>query len=178
MAGPTMPEHPSAPGATQELAGVLGVGTDLVFVPTFRELTDRSGTTFLQVFTAKEKRYAKKRAAYKGTAVVQHLATIWAIKEATLKAWLGALAAKGIPEPVREDEVVWSQIAVNHSASGAPRVELRSAMRAALEHSLGSHSNLVWHASASFDGDYASAVVVLTATAAAVDPSTNRGRIV
>lgn len=160
------PHKVAAPPA---LPSVLGVGTDLVHVPTFSEQIDRSGTTFLEVFTAKERRYADRRAAHKGTMPAQHLATMWAMKEAVLKAWLSALALKGVPPPLKEDEVVWSQIVITHNVTGAPMVELRSEMRDALERSLGPTlglsldpcENLQWHVSTSFDGDYASAVAIL-----------------
>ncbi len=141
----------------------LGVGTDLVHVPTFEETLSAPGSHFAgpgRVFTPREHRRAVARAAAKGDSLAIHLAALWALKEAALKAWLGALNASGGSAPLREDEVNWSEITVDHDHGGAPTIVLRGRMSQAFQQSFGALASR-WSASASHEGDYALAFVVL-----------------
>lgn len=73
---------------------LLGVGVDLVHVPSFEEQLADPGTTFGapgRFFSARELRWAQSRADQKGDGVAIHLAGVWAAKEAAVKAWVGAL---------------------------------------------------------------------------------------
>ena len=141
---------------------VLGVGADLVHVPAFTEQFDLSGSTFSGAFSPRELRRAVARAEQKGDSQAHHLAAVWALKEAVLKAWLGALDSAGTPAPLEPDLVRWDQIEVHHLPSGAPQVRLRAEMLAAFEASVGPAAEHGWHVSASHDGDCALGFAVLT----------------
>lgn len=144
---------------------VLGIGTDLVHIPSFAAQLDSPGTRFAEPgtsFTARELRRARVRAGAKGDLEADHLAAVWAIKESVIKAWVSALESIGTHLPMGADEVAWSDIEVVHSSSGAPSVRLRGHMAEAFAHSIGNAFDGVWRASASHDGDYAQAYVVLS----------------
>lgn len=109
------------------MQSILGIGTDLVYIPQLAVLLETPGSVFGEpgvVFTSRELRRAKERAGAKGDSPAHHLAAVWAIKEAALKAWVGALEREGLPLPLREDQVVWAEITVTHSSAGAPQVRL------------------------------------------------------
>ncbi|WRS30129.1 4'-phosphopantetheinyl transferase superfamily protein [Actinomycetaceae bacterium MB13-C1-2] len=149
----------------QGRGAVLGVGTDLVHIPSFAAQLDSPGTRFANPggsFTARELRRARARAGSKGDSEAAHIAAIWAIKESVIKAWVSALESIGTRLPMTPDEVVWSDIEVIHSVSGAPSVRLRGRMAEAFGHSIGNAFDGLWRASASHDGDYAQAYVVLS----------------
>lgn len=155
------------PATTIDIRGahVLGVGVDLVDLPSFSEQFHLPGSTLNEpgaVFTAKELRRAGRRALAMGDAAARHLAGAWALKEAALKAWLGALARQGTPPPLDRDAVNWSQIEIAHTADGAPRVALTGAMLQSFVESVQDAADAEWHASASHDGGTATAFVVLT----------------
>lgn len=174
---------------------VLGVGTDLVNVPQFALLLETPGSVFGEpggVFTSRELRRAQGRSQEKGDSLAHHLAAVWAIKEAALKAWVGALEMGGRPLPLRDDQVIWAEITVAHSPAGAPQVRLIGEMARLFSEGLSpgtthgqpspnmatskiftaekapdlpsppTKAALNWHASASHDGDYALAFVVLS----------------
>ncbi len=151
--------------AYQEASSVLGVGTDLVHIPSFRDQLSSPGSQFAQPgasFTARELRRARVRAGAKGDSEAAHLAAVWAIKESVIKAWVSALESLGTRLPMAADEVIWTDIEVVHSNSGAPSVRLRGHMAEAFGHSIGNAFDGRWRASASHDGDYAQAYVVLS----------------
>lgn len=145
---------------------ILGVGTDVVDIPTFAEQLDLPGSKLRDVFTSKERRRAKQRAVDNGTEGTlggesQHLAANWALKEAFIKAWSGALS--GVAPPLTQDEVTWSEIEVRHDLWGRPRVVLSGAIREWVTRSLGAVGDheIALHASASHDVHVACALVVL-----------------
>lgn len=159
--------RPASSATGIEIQGeyVLGVGVDSVGLPGFSEQFQLPGSTLSEpgaVFTARELRRAGRRALAMGDATATHLAGVWALKEAALKAWLGALARQGTPPPLDRDAVNWSQIEIAHTADGAPRVALTGAMLQSFVESVRDAADAQWHASASHDGGTATAFVVLT----------------
>jgi len=143
---------------------VLGVGTDVVDIPSFAEQLALPGSKLREVFTARERRRAKQRASElegEESAAPRHLAAVWAMKEAFVKAWSGAMAG-GAP-PLGRDEVSWPEIEVRHDAWGRPTISLRGRIREWVQRTLGVEAteDLSLHASASHDGDIACALVVL-----------------
>ena len=119
---------------------LLGIGTDMVEISAFREQWATPGSRFSQPgasFAPREIRRAHVRAQEKGDDAADHLAAVWAIKEATLKAWLGALSHLALPPPLRQDDVTWADIVVTHSLSGVPSVHLVGKMLRAFEASVG-----------------------------------------
>lgn len=143
---------------------VLGVGTDVVDVPSFAEQLLQPGSRLGEVFTARERRRANQRAVDlegQESAAPTHLAATWALKEAFIKAWSGAL--NGIAPPLARDDVAWPEIEVRHDAWGRPSISLRGKIRDWVAKTLGvaETEDLSLHASASHDGDIACALVVL-----------------
>lgn len=142
----------SPPGAADGSGGgpVLGVGVDLVHVPTFVDQLDLPGTRFADVFTPGERRDAAERAEQHGGGEGRHLAARWAAKEALVKAWSASLF--GEPPPLGYE--VLGLVEVVCDAWGRPRLRLHGAVA---EHLAG----LAAHVSLSHDGDHATAFVVL-----------------
>ena len=148
---------------------MLGIGVDLVHIPGFAAQLELPGSRFAAVFTAREHRRAENRAADAGLAGVagtQHLAAVWALKEAFIKAWSGALL--GAPPVIDSSEVTWQEIEVRHDRWGRPHLDLSGAVAAAVRESLGEIRLLC---SASHDGDYATATVALERARVAEPPS-------
>ena len=142
---------------------VLGIGTDIVHIPDLAQQISTVGSRFAEpgvVFTARELRRAELRATHKGDRLADHLAAVWAIKEAALKAWVAALEASGTPPPLPVDGVVWSEIVVSHTPSGVPSVHLTGTMANTFTTTV-PVPDPRWHVSASHDGDYALAFAVL-----------------
>lgn len=150
---------------------VIGVGTDVVDIPAFAEQLQIPGSQLKEVFTARERRRARQRAAEYAedaseVSVDRHLAAVWAIKEAFIKAWSGALPGR-VP-PLGRDQVSWSEIEVKHDVWGRPSITLSGAIRDWVNKTLvsgpepdDSPAEVALHASASHDGDVACALVVL-----------------
>ena len=130
---------------------VLGVGVDLVHVPSFADQLDRPGSEFGQVFTPGERRDASGRS----TDVARHLAVRWAAKEAVVKAWSASLY--GSP-PVMDGDAVdggaLRLIEVVADAWGRPRIRLHGEVAKHLD-------GVSVEISLSHDGDYATAYAVL-----------------
>ena len=156
------PPNADPPGVPKGVC-VLGIGTDIVHIPAIAEQLGTPGSRFAEpgvVFTARELRRAELRATHKGDRLADHLAAVWAIKEAALKAWVAALEASGTPLPLPVDGVVWSEIVVSHTPSGVPSVHLTGTMANAFTTTV-PVPDPRWHVSASHDGDYALAFAVL-----------------
>lgn len=145
-----MPLNPGA-GESPDIAGltgVVGVGVDLVHVPSFAEQLGQPGSRFPDVFTSGERADVGSR----GDDHPRHWAARWAAREAVVKAWSSAL--HGYP-PVLGDEAL-RDISVACDAWGRPRLVLAGAVS---RHLAGFRLDL----SLSHDGDYAIAYVVLSA---------------
>jgi holo-[acyl-carrier protein] synthase len=133
---------------------VLGVGVDLVHVPSFADQLDQPGSEFAEVFTPGERRDASGRS----TDVSRHLAARWAAKEAVVKAWSSSLYGTA---PVMGDSAgdmgALRQIEVVPDAWGRPRIRLHGEVEKHLE-------GCTVEISLSHDGDYATAYAVLHRT--------------
>ena len=125
---------------------ILGVGVDLVHVPTFADQLDRPGTGFAAAFSPGERSDARSRT----TDPARHLAARWAAKEAVIKAWSASLYGEA---PVM-DENVHGLIEVVTDAWGRPRIRLHGDVAKWFE-------DRTLDLSLSHDGDYAMAYVVL-----------------
>ncbi len=145
---------------------VLGMGTDVVDIRAFSDQLALPGSKLLEVFTSRERRRADLRAANSGQdaaglhdGAAKHLAAVWALKEAFIKAWSGALY--GQAPPLERDSVDWREIEVRHDRWGRPGIDLhgRIAQEVALTISAAEGRQLL--ASASHDGDVACAIVLL-----------------
>jgi holo-[acyl-carrier protein] synthase len=137
------------------LTGVVGVGVDLVHVPSFAEQLGQPGSRFPDVFTSGERADVDSRGGGPGQPAsesARHWAARWAAREAVVKAWSSAL--HGYP-PVLGDEAL-RDISVACDAWGRPRIVLAGAVS---RHLAGFRLDL----SLSHDGDYAIAYVVLSA---------------
>ena len=156
---PRLPEGPAGHGAA-------GVGLDLVHVPGLVEQVTRPGTVFAErVFTARERREARRRSEDTGSTEAEHLAARWAAKEAFIQAWSQALntRAGGASAPVIvPDDVDWADIEVVTDRWGRPSLRLRGAIARAVETSLGEGSGRpgAWPVSLTHDGDWAAAIVL------------------
>ena len=126
---------------------VVGVGVDLVHVPTFADQLDQPGTTFATAFLPGERSDVRSRTSD----AARHFAVRWAAKEAVIKAWSASLFGEA---PVM-DEHVHHLIEVVSDAWGRPRIRLHGEVAKRLDgHTL--------EISLSHDGDYAIAYVVLS----------------
>lgn len=125
---------------------VLGVGVDLVHVPSFADQLDQPGSEFDQVFTAGERRDANGRT----TDAARHLAARWAAKEAVVKAWSASLYGSA---PVMDDAAL-RLVEVVTDAWGRPGIRLHGEVAKHLE-------DCSVEISLSHDGDYATAYAVL-----------------
>jgi holo-[acyl-carrier protein] synthase len=126
---------------------VVGVGVDLVHVPSFVDQLDLPGTRFEGVFLPGELRDARSRTTDAG----RHLAARWAAKEAVVKAWSASMHGEA---PVMSEHV-HHLIELVADAWGRPRIRLHGEVA----------RHLAGHAlevSLSHDGDYAIAYVILT----------------
>ncbi len=152
---------------------VLGVGTDIVDIPTFSAQLGLPGSRLVEVFTSRERRRATQRAAESGknadaeeaVGSSQHLAAVWALKEAFIKAWSGALF--GVEPPLGRDSVDFTEIEVRHDRWGRPSLDLYGNVADAVAATVGASGPVQLLASASHDGDVACAVVLLSREAEA-----------
>ena len=131
---------------------ILGVGVDLVHVPSFVEQLDLAGSRFAGVFTPGERGDAQDtNPSLRNGGSARHLAVRWAAKEAVIKAWSASLYG----EPPVAGEQVHHLIEVVKDAWGRPRIRLHGEVA---QHLAGT----TLHVSLSHDGDYATAYVHLT----------------
>lgn len=108
----------------------------------------------MAVFGAGERRLAAGR---EGMRKVEHLAGRWAAKESFIKSWSQAIY--GQPPVIAEEAVVWSEIEVRADRWGRVALELAPDLAATVRESIGDFSTQI---SISHDGDYATAVCMLT----------------
>lgn len=126
---------------------IVGVGVDLVHVPSFADQMERPGTTFATAFLPGERSDAQSHPS----GAARHFAARWAAKEAVIKAWSASLYGEA---PVM-DEHVHHLIELVADAWGRPRMRLHGEVAKRLDgHTL--------EVSLSHDGDYAIAYVVLS----------------
>lgn len=126
---------------------VIGVGIDLVHVPSFEEQMEQPGTGMDVVFTPGERSDVNS----KGTRPGPHFAARWAAKEAVIKAWSSSIFG----EPPVMDEQIHHLIEVVTDAWGRPRIKLHSEVAKRLV-------DVDFQLSLSHDGDYATAYVVMS----------------
>lgn len=126
---------------------VVGVGVDLVHVPSFADQLERPGTGFAAAFLPGERSDAQSHPSD----VARHFAARWAAKEAVIKAWSASIFGEA---PVM-DEHVHHLIELVSDAWGRPRIRLHGEVARYLTgHAL--------EVSLSHDGDYAIAYVILS----------------
>ena len=126
---------------------VLGVGVDLVHIPSFAEQLELPESRFGGLFTPGERADIQDRGGE-----ARHWAVRWAAKEAVIKAWSASIFGE---EPVLGDEA-FGQIETVTDAWGRPRI----ALHGDVARELAAYSVDV---SLSHDGDHAIAYVVLSA---------------
>ncbi len=163
---------------------IIGIGTDLVSLTNMAEQLAVPGSRFLErVLTRREHRVVHHRVAAfgrdqdarvgtgpDGTSdchcaendwAVERIGTLWAIKEAVIKAWSAALF--GTAPPISEEKFPWTDIEVVHDHWQRPMIELKGLVAHEFGRTLPSTSaRPVWHVSASRDHDFAMATVVLS----------------
>lgn len=132
---------------------MIAIGTDLVHIPAFAEQLAQPGSSFMDVFSAGERRLASTRT---GDRHAEHLAGRWAAKEAFIKAWSQAIY--GRPPVIPEEQVQWAQIEVRADRWGRVALDIAPDLAARVHDSIGQFSTAL---SISHDGDYATAVCVL-----------------
>ncbi len=129
------------------MSEVVGVGVDLVHVPSFAAQLAQPGSRFASVFTPGERSDVHDRPSDPA----QHLAARWAAKEAVIKAWSASIHG----HPPLVDEHVHHLIEVVTDAWNRPRIRLHGEVA---QH-LGAHAIEL---SLSHDADHATAFVVLS----------------
>lgn len=135
------------------MSRVLGVGVDLVHVPSFADQLDQPGSEFGDVFTPGERRDANGRT----TDAARHLAVRWAAKEAVVKAWSASLYGTAPVMDSANNGEALRLIEVVADAWGRPRIRLHGEVAKHLE-------GCAVEISLSHDGDYATAYAVLHRT--------------
>ncbi len=132
---------------------ILGIGVDLVHVPSFAEQLELPESRFRGLFTPGERADIQDRSAHDGPhGGARHWAVRWAAKEAVIKAWSASIFGE---EPILGDEA-FGQIETVTDAWGRPRI----ALHGDVARELAAYSVDV---SLSHDGDHAIAYVVLSA---------------
>jgi holo-[acyl-carrier protein] synthase len=126
---------------------ILGVGVDLVHVPSFAEQLELPESRFRGMFTPGERADIQDRG---GDA--RHWAVRWAAKEAVVKAWSASIYGSA---PVLGDEAL-AQIETVTDAWSRPRIALHGDVAREL-------ATFSLDVSLSHDGDHAIAYVVLSA---------------
>lgn len=166
-----LPSVPVAPGAQ-----VLGVGVDLVHVPTLAAQLCQPGTVLAErAFTPRERRAARRRSVETGSQEAEHLAARWAAKEAFVKAWsqaVNTLAGTGVAPALAPQELDWREIEVvsDHWHRPGLRLEGRVAQAVGAGLGPGAAASARWLVSLTHDGGWAGAAVL--ACAGAQEPRT------
>lgn len=125
---------------------IIGIGVDLVHVPTFADQLSQPGSRFDAVFSPGERGDARSHAHDSA----RHFAARWAAKEAVIKAWSASLFGEA---PVMSEDIQ-HLIELVTDAWGRPRIRLHGEVAKRLD----GHT---FEVSLSHDGDYAIAYVVL-----------------
>ena len=151
--GPRLPGFPATPAGSR----VLGVGLDLVHVIGIAEQLAVPGTVFAErVFSARERREARRRSAATGSDEAEHLAARWAAK--------GARAGRPVAPVVGSDDVDWREVEVVTDRWGRPFLRVSGVLAREVETSLGRGASGPerWPVSLTHDGGWAAAVVLAT----------------
>ena len=127
-------------------SAVLGIGVDLVHVPTFAEQLDVPGSRFAGMFSPGERSDIADRGGKP-----RHWAVRWAAKEAVIKAW----SASMFGQPAVMGDEAFALIETVTVAWGRPRIRLHGDVARYL-------SGCSVDVSLSHDGDHAIAYVVLS----------------
>jgi holo-[acyl-carrier protein] synthase len=130
---------------------ILGIGVDLVHVPSFAEQLELAESRFSGMFTPGERADIAERSAH-GGGDARYWAVRWAAKEAVVKAWSASIFGE---EPILGDAAL-AQIETVTDAWGRPRIALHGYVAREL-------ADLSLDVSLSHDGDHAIAYVVLSA---------------
>jgi len=131
-------------------SAVLGIGVDLVHVPTFAEQLDVPGSRFTGMFSPGERSDVADRSVDVG-GQARHWAVRWAAKEAVIKAW----SASMFGQPAVMGDEAFALIETITDAWGRPRIRLHGDVARHL-------SGCSVDVSLSHDGDHAIAYVVLS----------------
>lgn len=143
---------------------IIGIGVDVVDIPSFAEQMDLPGSKFAASFSGAERRECARLAKTSGN-LAQHLAARWAAKEAFYKAWTLADAGDEIPGA----QMDWAQIEVVKDRWGRPYIRLHEPLASIVSNALaakfggdgaGGAGHAVWQLSLSHDGPVAEAFVV------------------
>lgn len=131
------------------------VGIDLVYIPGFAVQLQQPGSSFLEVFSAAERRVAQARrgGAHAENRWAEHLAGRWAAKEAFVKAWSQALFGK--PPVLNEEDMVWAQVEVRADRFGRVGYLFAPSLERLVTASIGNFTTAL---SISHDQDYATAI--------------------
>ena len=131
-------------------SAVLGIGVDLVHVPTFAEQLDVPGSRFAGMFSPAERSDIAERSDG-GAGEARHWAVRWAAKEAVIEAW----SASMFGQPAVMGDEAFALIETVTDAWGRPRIRLHGDVARYL-------SGCSVDVSLSHDGDHAIAYVVLS----------------
>lgn len=141
---------------------ILGVGHDLTDIADTARQLEESGSQFMRLFSSREVRQARRKAAQKGDDIARHLAACWAGKEGVVKAWTEALGEADFPLDL--DAFRWNDIEILSNSKGCPSVCLSQEYEHAVRSSLGLESDEckeVWKISLTHSRRLASSVVLL-----------------
>jgi holo-[acyl-carrier protein] synthase len=139
---------------------VMGIGHDAVDIAEIEEQLAASGSRFSELFSVREWRQARNKAAARGDSLSSHLAACWAGKECVVKAWTEALGSG--PFPLTLDEFSWSRIEILSNSKGCPGIFLSGEYSETLAGSLGvSADQLTWKISLTHSMTLASGVALL-----------------
>ena len=161
----------------EDLAPVLGVGCDVVAIPSFRDGMVLPGSRMTDLFSVRERRQCVALSKAHGDDEIIHLAARWAGKECVVKAWCAALGDSDFPYAV--DGMPWSRIEILDDRRSVPHVVLGDDVAEALVAGLGRRLSagsgpiaVRWSPSLSHDGNRALAFVVLSACRRVSGPQT------
>lgn len=122
----------------------MAVGIDLVHIPSFAAQLTAPGSRFEQVFHPAELRRAGSKLNRN-----EHLAGLWAAKEAFIKAWSQSMFDQ--PPVMTPESVVWSDLEVRPDPWGRVQLVLHGKFPSDLQPEI----------SISHDGDYATAICIM-----------------
>jgi holo-[acyl-carrier protein] synthase len=153
----------SAAGMAGAVPSVLGIGHDVVDLEDMAAQLADAGSRFGELFSVRERRQAKRKAAAHGDSAARHLAACWAGKECVVKAWTEALGERAFPLSL--DGFEWAKIEILSNSKGCPSVTLAADYARVLAVSLDYESSdaLAWKISLSHSKELASGVALLCA---------------